>query len=126
MKITLGSILLNGGGETPQDFCVDMRRRIQTEYAIGSPNARIFDRQNKSVAVSFVIERSHATQSLAEDFAASHAEEISNLSTPAFKFSVNKDSFILSNAAVSRVRTECDGIMTRTSYEFSGESINRI
>ena len=121
MKIYISQQCLNPKGETPKSVSVEMRRLNQTEYAVESAYAHIFDRGNAQTTVSFTLERSHMSESEAEAFALSHAAEIAAQRplTLAFECAPGK-AFGLSNAAASKIKTETSGLITTTRYEFAG------
>lgn len=123
MKIIISSLELNTHGEIPKNFSVESRRRCQTEYAVDSRLARVFDRGNAVCSVSFEIERSHSSQENAETFAILHASEIHSLSSATLKIETGGEhgrTFSLSEASPTRVKVSCDGLITTARYEFSG------
>lgn len=121
MKIYISHQCLNPKGETPKSVSVEMRRLNQTEYALESAFAHVFDRGNAQTMVSFTIERSHMSEADAEAFALSHAAETAAQRPLALSFECESGrTFSLANAAASKIKTETSGLITTTRYEFSG------
>jgi len=125
MKIYFSTLHLNGGSESPKDVCADAKRRTQTEYPIDASTAKLFDRKNARYALSFSLERSHESESEAEIFALTHASQVAALSPATLEFAGDNGSVLFSNAALERIKTQCDGIMTVSKYEFAAPAPER-
>ena len=126
MKIYADTIPLNPNGEEPKNFCLDMRRKIQTEYAIDSVNAKIFDRGNSKITLSFTIEQAHPEEALAEFFAVAILTDKFCRNPITLTIKTDSANFALSNASLSRIKSKAEGIITITDYEWSGEKIVKI
>ena len=128
MKIYISQTLLNDAGETPKSLTVEMRRQTQTEYALASPFAHVFDRGNARTLISFSIERSHASESEAERFAIAHAAQTDAAAPFALEFSGDGDfpKLRLSDATASKIKTELNDVITLTKYEFTGTKAEEI
>ena len=88
MKITLNGLELNPNGEIPKNFSIETSRQIQTEYALSSGMAKVFDRGNVKTLAQFEIERSHASEAQAQMFALKHAAQVSEKSAGEIDFNV--------------------------------------
>ena len=131
MKITLDSLVLNPNGKIPKNFSIETQRQIQTEYALSSRLARVFDRGNTKILAQFEIERSHSSDSDAQMFALKHPAEISEHSDGKIDFTVpdgtlSKKTLRLKSAFPSKVKTQIDGLVTNTRYEFVATSMEEI
>lgn len=122
MKIFYSDIRLNGGSEMPKSLAVETRRRTQTEYAIDSAEAKIFDRGNSRVSVSFALERAHKSECAADEFAAMHAASLGALAPATLTFELDDSAKIeFRNATPVKIKTESDKLMTTVRYEFSAQ-----
>ena len=127
MKIYISQKLLNSLGETPKSLSVEMRRQTQTEYALESNYARIFGRGNARTAVAFTVERAHASEEAARIFSLKHSAELDAENNTELEFA--EDGFAtlrLKDAVISKVKTDTDGIITNTKYEFIGTQAEEI
>lgn len=123
MKIYLNSVCLNPNGEATAKLSFEVRRKTQSEYAIASKYSHIFDRGNSKITASFEIERSHSSEMEAQSFAISHSAFVGEQSECMLVFELgtsgdDKKDFGLVSAAASKVKTELDGVVSRTAYEF--------
>lgn len=122
MKIFYSHTLLNAGSEMPKSLAVETRRRTQTEYAIDSAQAKIFDRGNSRVLVSFALERAHKSESAADEFAAMHAASLGALAPATLAFELDGSAKIeFENASPVKIKTETDKLITTVRYEFSAQ-----
>lgn len=131
MKITLNGLELNPNGEIPKNFSIETSRQIQTEYALSSGMAKVFDRGNVKTLAQFEIERSHVSEAQAQMFALKHAAQVSEKSAGEIDFNVPGGMFLnrtirFKSAFPSKIKIQIDGLVTNTLYEFVATSTEEI
>ena len=131
MKITLNGLELNPNGEIPKNFSIETSRQIQTEYALSSGMAKVFDRGNVKTLAQFEIERAHASEAQAQMFALKHAAQVSEKSAGEIDFNVPGGMFSnrtirFKSAFPSKIKIQIDGLVTNTLYEFVATSTEEI
>lgn len=131
MKITVNGIELNPNGEVPKNFSIETSRQIQTEYALSSAAAKVFDRGNSKILAQFEIERSHPSEGGAQLFALKHAAHLSENSAGQIDFMLpaglfSKKTVRLKSAFPSKIKTQIDGLVTSTHYEFVATSMEEM
>ena len=118
MRIKFAKILLNENFELPKDIAIETRRLTQTEFPIDASNAKIFDRKNLRINITFSIERTHTTEESARFFALEHSVNISTLSPEILEFiEENKGTttqFI--SAYPIKIKSENNLLTTLTKY----------
>lgn len=128
MKIKFSTILLNENSELPKDITIETKRQAQTEFPINSENAKIFDRKNLRINISFVIERSHANEEIAQLFALEHGIKISQQSPAILEFIGDNEvsAICFTSTSATKIKTENNALITSTKYEFIAEKIESI
>lgn len=128
MKIKFSNIVLNENSELPKDIAIQTRRLTQTEFPIEADNAKIFDRKNLRINISFVIERSHCNEESARIFALEHAINLSAVSSANLEF-IDDNKHLCTrfkSALPIKIKSENNALITSTKYEFVAEQLERI
>ena len=132
MKIKYSSTVLNPDGETPKKPKLVLRRICQTEFAISSDNAKMFDRGNARYAFAFELERSHASAEAAFAFAMRHPQNLAAKSPADLVFECEPPDtgactgFKMNAAVLCRAETSADGIVSNSRYEFEASTFGEI
>ena len=127
MKIKFANIVLNENSELPKDITIQTRRLVQTEFPIESDTAKIFDRKNLRMNISFIIERSHRDEDSARIFAFEHSINLSELSPAILEF-IDESKGLntqFKSAMPIKIKSENNALITSTKYEFIAEKLER-
>lgn len=126
MKICFGTIPLNDGCQPPKSFEVATKNSVSALFAIGAENALTRQNKNAKTTIEFEIERSHASDDEAAQFAMAHAASLNALSAPSTTFADDANGAVflqLGGSVLNYVRTRVENMSTSTKYSITGNII---
>lgn len=123
MKIYFGDTALNDGSQPLKSFEVSAKNSVSSLFAIGAENAITRQNLNTRTTVEFEIERAHASDAEAAEFAARHAAQLNAQAAQTAKFAGDDGGapFLeLGCAALNSVKTRAQNMSTTAKYSITG------
>ncbi len=132
MQIKLNNITLAKGSaqrESPFDVIIDGQSQFQIFRPLRAKEIQTFDRGNLKTALSFRVNRQHASQPEAMTHALTHAATLVNVAgtvTLSFTEGATEHKYALSQAVVREVKSTFQSNTSSHQYSLIGGTITKV